>query len=407
MPAGRRIGVVSHSGGIGAHLSDQLGVVGLEVPPFADETRQGLLGVLGERGSAANPADITGFANSPSFGPILTTLLADPGLDAYVIATQGDDGLAQTVIDAAASTEKPVALVWTGGQGSTAGLPKLHASPVPVFGLPTGGARGMAALVRLAEARRRFQEREREQAARPADTSAPAELLAGELAASELEGLGRTLSEHRSKRLLGRAGIPSPAEILCQTPDEVVAAPHEIGYPVVLKGNGPDLPHKTELGLVHLDLRTEDDVRRACDAIVAGALVAPGPLDGILVQPYIRGGVETIVGLSDDPLLGRLVMLGLGGTLVEALGAVTWRSCPISPADADAMIEDVPALGTLLRGVRGAPPADRAALAGALVALSDLADHLGERLETVDVNPLLVLPEGQGVLALDALVVLR
>jgi acetyltransferase len=100
-------------------------------------------------------------------------------------------------------------------------------------------------------------------------------------------------------------------------------------------------------------------------------------------------------------------MLGLGGTLVEALGAVTWRSCPIAPADAEAMIDDAPALATLLRGVRGAPPADRPALTQALVALSTLATRVGDRLETVDVNPLLVRLSGEGVLALDALVVLR
>jgi hypothetical protein len=222
-----------------------------------------------------------------------------------------------------------------------------------------------------------------------------------------LGGLSGTLSEHRSKQVLARVGIGSPPEILCKTPEDVLASAGEIGYPVVLKGNGPNLPHKTELGLVHLDLRSEDDLRRACDALVAGAMAAPGPLDGMLVQPYIRGGVETIVGLSDAAHLGRLVMLGLGGTLVEALGAVTWRACPIGLADADAMIDEVPALGTLLRGVRGAPPADRDALARALVALSDLSEQLGERLETVDVNPLLVRPAGEGVLALDALVVLR
>jgi acyl-CoA synthetase (NDP forming) len=106
-------------------------------------------------------------------------------------------------------------------------------------------------------------------------------------------------------------------------------------------------------------------------------------------------------------LFGRLIMLGLGGTLVEALGAVTWRSCPITRRDAEAMIDDVPALATLLRGVRGAPPADRAALVQALIDLAAAADRLGERLETVDVNPLLVQSEGEGVVALDALVILR
>jgi acetyltransferase len=416
MPAGRRIGVVSHSGGIGAHLSDQLGVVGLEVPPFAEETRQGILEVLGERGSAANPADITGYANSPSFGPILATLLADPGLDAFIIATQGDDGLAQTVIDAAASTTKPVALVWTGGQSSTVGLPKLQASAVPVFGLPSGGARGLAALVRLAEARRRAQNRalaaETDSSPAGADMTsagrARSAMTGADLLAGEFAGLAGTLSEHASKRLLAEVGITSPPEVLCQTADEAVSAAGQLGYPVVLKASAPDLAHKTELGLVRLDLRSEADVRQACTELLsAGQQAAPGRLDGILVQPFVRGGVETIVGLSDDPLLGRLVMLGLGGTLVEALGAVTWRACPIDLADAESMIDEVPALATLLGGVRGAPPADRAALAQALVSLSDLSGQLGEQLETVDVNPLLVRPAGEGVLALDALVVLR
>ena len=111
--------------------------------------------------------------------------------------------------------------------------------------------------------------------------------------------------------------------------------------------------------------------------------------------------------LFRNPLLGWLLVLGLGGTLVEALGAVTWRSCPIERADAEAMIEDVPALATLLRGARGAPPADRAALVETLVALSRLPQRLGDRLETVDVNPLLVRAERLGAVALDALVVLK
>jgi acetyltransferase len=397
LPAGRRVGVISHSGGIGAHLSDQLGVVGLEVPPFAEETRDGLHQVLGERGSASNPADITGYANSPSFEPILSTLLPDPGMDGWVIATQGDEGLVGKIVRAAAGTEKPVAVVWTGGLAKSAGLTMLQQSAVPVFALPSGGARGLGALVHLAEARQRLRDRDTE----PSEPAEP-DLLSGQRAS-----LAGILSEHQSKRLLTEAGIQSPPEALCQMVEEAVSAAGALGYPAVLKASGPDLPHKTELGLVKLDLRNEGDVRRAYAEISEASKAAPQPLDGILVQPYVRGGVETIVGLSDDPLMGRLVMLGLGGTLVEALGAVTWRACPISRADAEAMIDDVPALATLLRGVRGAPPSDRAAVAEALVALSRLADRLGDRLETVDVNPLLVRPTGQGAVALDALVVLR
>jgi acetate---CoA ligase (ADP-forming) len=217
-----------------------------------------------------------------------------------------------------------------------------------------------------------------------------------------------TLSEYRSKQILTAYGIPGVGDVLCQSADDAVAAASRLGYPVVLKASAPDLAHKTELGLVRLDLRDEAAVRASFGDLMSSARAgAPGPIDGILVAPFVRGGIETIVGLSDDPLLGPLVLLGLGGTLVEALGAVTWRSCPIDLAEAESMIDEVPALATLLRGVRGAPPSDRAALAEALVALSRIPSKLGDRLETVDVNPLLVRAEGQGVVALDALVVLK
>ena len=395
LPTGKRIGVVSHSGGIGAHLSDQLGVVGLDVPRFGEQTRQGLLEVLGERGSAANPADITGYANSPSFAPILKVLMADDGLDAWVIATQGTDELVGKIIAAAETTPKPLAVVWTGSQSTRVGLPTLQASNVPVFALPSGGARGLAALIRLAEARSRTGETAAANLPPPGD-------------ADVLVGLVGTLSEHRSKQVLAGFGLQATHEVLCQDADAAAAAAQDVGYPVVLKASSPELPHKSELGLVRLDLRAEGDVRRAFDELVAIAeRAAPGSLEGILIQPFVRGGIETIVGLSDDPLFGRLILLGLGGTLVEALGAVTWRACPIGTADAEAMIDEVPALAALLRGVRGAPPADRGALVQALVQLSALAEQLGDRLETVDVNPLLVRAEGQGAVALDALVVLR
>lgn len=399
LPAGRRIGVVSHSGGIGAHLSDQLGAVGLDVPPFAEQTRQGLLGVLGERGSAANPADITGYANSPSFAPILATLMADPGLDAWAVATQGDDGLVAKIVDAAASTTKPVMVVWTGSQSAEVGLPALQASAVPVFALPTGAARGMAALMRLAEARQRARA-QGEQAESATDEAVQVP--------DDLAGLSGVLSEHQSKRVLAPFGIASAPEALCQLAHEAATAAERFGYPVVLKASAPELPHKTELGLVRLDLRDQEDLRRAYGDLQRTAdRAVPGGIEGILVQPYVRGGVETIVGLNDDPQLGWLLVLGLGGTLVEALGAVTWRACPIGRADAAEMIDEVPALATLLRGVRGAPPADRAALVEVLVALSRIPDRLGDRLETVDVNPLLVGAHGMGAVALDALVVLK
>jgi acetyltransferase len=395
---GHRIGVISHSGGIGAHLTDQLGVEGLEVPPFSAETRRRVAEVLGERGSANNPADLTTFLNSPALGGLLGALLLDEDIDAWLIATQGSDALVDQIIVSAAGTPKPVGVVWTGGHASQEGLPKLQASNVPVFLLPSGAASGMAALTR-GGARR---DRERS----GAGPRTPPEAAAGLV--GRAEGLSGALSEWMSKELLGHVGIAAPPQKLAQVPDEAVNGAADIGYPVVLKGCGAGLLHKTELGLVRLDLRTDDAVRAAFQEVNAASRRAAGmSFEGVLIQPLVRGGVETIVGLSNDPQVGMLVMLGLGGTLVEALGAVTWRSCPIDAAEADAMIDDVPALAALLGGLRGAPPADRAALGRALVALSDFGTALGDRLESVDVNPLLVQAAGAGALALDALVVLR
>jgi acetyltransferase len=394
LPAGRRVGVVSHSGGIGAHLSDLLGVEGLEVPPFAEATRRCIAEVLGERGSAGNPADLTTFTFGPTLEPILEALIADPGLDALLLATQGTDELAGRIVAASRSTSKPIAHVWTGSQTATEGLPTLRAAGIPVFALPTGGARGLAALVRRAEARARQA------------TPAP-QALAGTHGRLD-PTLSGALSEPQSKRLLAGWGIQAPPERLCSSVEDALAAARELGYPVVVKASSPALPHKSDLGLVRLDLRADGEVEQAYhDLVVRAEQAAPGRLEGVLVQPLLRDGIEVIAGLSDDPQFGRLLMLGLGGTLVEVLQAVTWRVCPLGSVEADAMIDDLPVLATLVGGVRGRPAADRQALVDCLVRLVRFGEQLGDRLESVDLNPLLVRPRGQGVVALDALVVLR
>jgi succinyl-CoA synthetase beta subunit len=201
--------------------------------------------------------------------------------------------------------------------------------------------------------------------------------------------------------------LVSPPEALVQTADEAVAAAKQIGYPLVLKACSPELLHKARLGLVRLDLRNEQELRLAFEQVtVAAGQAAPTSLEGFLVQPFLRGGIETIVGLSRDPQLGTLLLLGLGGAQVEAFELVTWRSCPIDSTEAETMVDDLPALGRLLAGRHGAPPADRPALVRALVQLSALGAALGERLESLEVNPLVVRAAGEGAMALDALAIL-
>ena len=326
-------------------------------------------------------------------------MFADEAMDAWIVATQGNAERARTIVDAAHKAQRPVSVAWTGSQNDHDGLDVLRAGGVPVFALPSGAARGSAALFAIAESRRR-----RAQDA----VSCEAVEQISEAFADGVTGLRGTLSEHRSKRLLVGAGINAAEERLCATRDEARQAAAALGYPLVLKASAAALSHKSEHGLVRLDVRDQAELDEAFVALQTSAMaLAPGEVEGILVMPFVRGGVETIIGIVDDPDHGRLIMLGLGGVLVEAIGAVTWRATPIGPSEADAMISEVPALEVLLDGVRGAPAADRRALVDALIKLSAMAEAIGDRLETVDVNPLLVRAEGDGVLALDALVVLK
>ncbi len=209
-----------------------------------------------------------------------------------------------------------------------------------------------------------------------------------------------TLSESESKRLLAELGVPMPGERRATTPDEAVAAATELGFPVVAKLNGVAIAHKTERGLVRLDLAHADDVRAASTELLAAATADDGPVD-VLVAPMIRGNRELIAGALRDPQFGPTVMLGLGGILAEAVADVVFRPAPLDATMAHDMVDQL-ATQRLLGPFRGEAAVDRDALAAVLVGLGRV---LVERpdVASVDVNPLIVRPDGSPV-AVDALV---
>lgn len=209
----------------------------------------------------------------------------------------------------------------------------------------------------------------------------------------------KALSEHESKQLLAAYGVPVAPEKVASDAAEAVGLAEQIGYPVVLKGLGPTLLHKTERGLVHLNLGNKSAVARAAKAIIREA---KDELEGILVQPQIKGKREFVAGLSYDPVFGPVVMFGLGGIFTEALADIALRIAPLCAYDAEQQIDEIKA-GKLLGPFRGEKAVDRAALVCTLMALSRIAQEHPEIAE-VDINPLLVTPEGQ-VYAVDALVV--
>ncbi len=191
-----------------------------------------------------------------------------------------------------------------------------------------------------------------------------------------------------------------------RTAEAAARAAGELGLPVALKLNAPGIAHKTEIGGVLLNLATAAAVRDGYAALMSRAAAAGARPDGVLVAPMVAGGVETILGVQRDALFGPAVMFGLGGLFVEALGDVVFRLAPFGLDEARRMIREIKGF-KVLQGLRGAPPADLDALAEALARLSVLAAAGAERIESIDVNPFLVLPEGQGAVALDALIVLR
>ena len=212
----------------------------------------------------------------------------------------------------------------------------------------------------------------------------------------------RALDAAEARALLAAYGIPTPADRLATTVDEAARLAQEIGFPVVLKLASPDILHKTEVGGVLVNVQDEAAVRAGFETILARAKAArpEASIAGVQVQQMVSGGQEVIIGVKRDPTFGPLLMFGLGGIFVEALADVSFRLAPLTEADAAEMVAEVRS-AALLTGLRGQPAADRAALEATILRVGQLAAENPEIVE-MDLNPLLVLPTGRGVMAVDA-----
>jgi acetyl-CoA synthetase (ADP-forming) len=212
--------------------------------------------------------------------------------------------------------------------------------------------------------------------------------------------MSRTLPESESKALLASFGVRCAPEILAPDAEAAVVAAQELGFPVVAKLSGPGLAHKTERGLVRLDLSTAHEVRDVANDLFAAARPEDGDVS-VLVAPMVRGARELIAGVHDDAQFGRCVMIGIGGVLAEAVADVAFRLAPLEPVDAQEMLDDLRGQA-LLGPVRGEAPVDRDAVASVLLVLSRLAAERPD-VASVDVNPLVIDATGAPI-AVDALV---
>ena len=397
-PPHRGVAVVSHSGGISSLTADMCGQAGLDLPPLSQGARDGINGILKGFGWAANPSDVTGFANSDDFPAIMSYMADDPNVGALVVASAGADPQATQVIAQRDGSNKPVAFLWTGTRGAESGLPMLRRAGIPVFYVPDK----LAAGIRYLNDYHDWRERRLDRGFGATQPLTPEQ----EAAAAGLTVAGGALSEFDSKRLVAAFGVPITWEERAGDADASVAAANRIGYPVALKVDSADILHKTEAGAIRLGLADADAVRTAFAEVTDNARRhdASASIDGVIVQEMVSGGVETIVGVSYDGQLGPVLLFGSGGVMVEVYNDVALRLCPITRGDALEMIDEIKG-ARLLRGFRGSPPADVDALADVLVSISQMAANLEGRLAELDINPLMVLPAGSGVVAADALVV--
>jgi len=402
LPRGRNVAVMGGSGGAATVFCDVADEVGLELPSLAPQTAATLEAELPAIGSLQNPIDYTAGHPRPEeadrFERAFGAVLADPGIHqlGFLFATVGRPLMrvaAQILANIVRTSDKPVLVFEViPDELIPEGRAILREAGIPVLPSPVRVARAMGLLADHADARRRFEAERAEPAVQP--FALPA-LPAGAV----------TLDEHESKRVLAAAGVPVGADVLLPVDGPASSG---VPYPVAVKIVSRDIAHKTEIGGVRLNVADDTALAAAAREVVEKARRAKpeAKLAGVLVSPMVTDGVEAIVGVVNDTAFGPVVAFGLGGVFAETLRDVTYRLAPFGMAEARAMIGELRA-SPVFGGVRGRPACDTEALAAALVAVSNLAWQMRERLAELDVNPLLVRPRGSGVVAADALVVLR
>ena len=399
LPAGPNICIVTNAGGPGIIAADAVEQSLVKMARLSPPTVERLRAALPPTAGLYNPVDVIGDAKEDRYQAALDAVAADPEVNCVLAlstpqAMTDYDKYAEAVGQSAKQSGKPFFSAFMG----EASLPKareiLRSHGIPQYPYPEPAVKTFEAMVKYRNwldsapaAPRQF----------PADRERVATMF------QEARRQGRNqLGEREAREVIAAYGFRLPQNVLTRTVDEAVATAKRIGFPVALKIVSPDILHKTDVGGVRLNLQDADAVAEGFASIDASVrrFFPSAVIQGIAVQEMVAGGKEVILGMTRDPSFGPLLMFGLGGIYVEVLKDVAFRVAPIGPDEAEVMIREIRSF-PLLRGVRGEKPSDMAAMVEALERLSQLCTDFPEILE-LDVNPLLVKPEGSGAVAIDA-----
>jgi len=400
---GRRIGVLSGSGGECTLVSDAASNVGVEVPELTEATKANLQESVADFGNMNNPLDGTGamYDDDKIFPRLLQGLVDDANIDIVTINLEANDPRPKelkssnrftlAIEKAAAASAKPIATFSSvvGGPVDPEILQPLRQAGIPIM----EGAECVTATIRNLADYYEFQN---------AQKSVGSEILSPKSHTKLPSGV---LGAEAAFALFKEFDIPVAPTVLTSDADEAAAAADKIGYPVVLKVESAQITHKSDVGGVALRLTNSSEVRTAFATIQSAVKnhVPNAQIDGVIVQRMASEGVEMILGIKRDPLFGPVVLCGLGGIFVEVLKDIAVGIPPLSNQQAHDMLARLRAF-QILGGVRGKPASDIGALCNAIVGISNLAVSHSDQLNGVDINPLIVLPKGQGVVAVDAVV---
>jgi acetate---CoA ligase (ADP-forming) len=406
LPPGRRVAIVTNAGGPGILAVDACEAAGLAVVPMTPQTRERLSAFLPPEASVANPIDMVASATPEAYRRAIQTALTADETDALlVIYTPVDPLHAGDTVQAirggiadaraAGAVGKPVLACLMAGHARQLPL-DVGEERIPTFAFPENAVRALAKAVIYAEWRAQapalfwnFED------IRVDDARA----VCQQSIAARGDGW---LSNEEVASVLGAFGVSLAAGMLAHSAEQAAAFARVLGFPVAAKLAARRVQHKSDIGAVRLNLASDSAVRRAYSEIVARARSIGGDaeVDGVLIQQMIEGGVETMIGISDDPLFGPLIAFGLGGIHVEILGDVRFRLGPLSDRDADELLHEIKGL-PLLEGYRGHPPGDLTALRELLLRVSRLAIDVPEIVE-LDLNPALAMSPGNGYRIVDA-----
>ncbi len=394
LPKGNRVAILTNAGGPAIMATDACGPLGLEVPDLPEATQARLRRVLVREASVRNPVDMIASADAPRYEAALRILRDEPEVDGLLVLFVSPIMInalevARAIVQATRGSDKPVLACFMGTERGRQGVEELRAAGIPVYMFPEEAAQAMGGLNRY----RLIRERP---LGRIPDLGIEKGRADDALKKARREKRA-VLDQEEVEALLRAYGLPIAPSRIARTPAEAIEASSALGYPVVLKALAEDVVHKTERGAVKVDLRNADEVAGAVRAIRAAV---GGTSCRIQVQSMVRGGHETILGITQDPKFGPLLMFGLGGIYVEVMKDVVFRRAPITDVEARDMIRGIRGY-RLLQGARGSVKADEGFLVDALLRLGQLAcDH--PDVEQVDLNPLIVGADRSSSFVVDA-----